>query len=288
VANVVTGEAVVLDVQAAAFPSRMAALLLDMVVQLTILAIASFVLGKAGLTGAAAAAAVTVTLVLVFVGYPTIFETLSRGKSLGKLALGLRVVADDGGPERFRQALIRALAGLFEIWSIILDPVALICSLLSSKGKRLGDIFAGTYVISERVPRRGYLPAWFAVVPPLLAPWAAQLEISGLPDAEAEAASNYLRRFSELQPAARDALGLQIAAAVAARVSPPPPAGTPPAAFLAAVLAVRRDRDMGRLAGTAPTEPPSSISGPGQPASRDAGPGPDTTAPEHGPHAPPR
>jgi uncharacterized RDD family membrane protein YckC len=288
VADVVTGDAVVIDVQAAAFPSRMAALLIDMAVQMTVFGLTLAVIGAAALSGAAAAAAVTVTTVLVLVGYPTIFETVSRGKSLGKLALGLRVVADDGGPERFRQALIRALAGLFEIWSIVLDPVALISSLLSPKGKRLGDIFAGTYVITERVQRRGYLPPWLAVVPPPLVPWAAQLELSGLPDAEAEAASNYLRRFGELQPAARDALGLQIAAAVAARISPPPPPGTPPAAFLAAVLAVRRDRDMARLAPTAASHATPDPSGPAQPANQNASQGPASPAPEHGPHAPPR
>jgi hypothetical protein len=92
------------------------------------------------------------------------------------------------------------------------------------------------------------MPAQFAIVPPPLAGWATQLELSGLPDREAEAASSYLRRYYDLQPAARDALGLQLAATVAARVSPPPPPGTPPVAFLAAVLAVRRERDQFRLA----------------------------------------
>ena len=48
--------------------------------------------------------------VLAIVGYPVIFETATRGRTLGKMALGLRVVSDDGGPERFRQALFRALA----------------------------------------------------------------------------------------------------------------------------------------------------------------------------------
>jgi uncharacterized RDD family membrane protein YckC len=289
-ADVVTGDAVVLDVQAAAFPSRMAALLIDMVVQVTLMGVTFLVIGKAApyLSGAAVAATVTVTIALALVGYPTIFETLSRGKSLGKLALGLRVVADDGGPERFRQALVRALAGLFEIWSIILDPVALISSLVSAKGKRLGDIFAGTYVITERVPGRGSLPAWFAVVPPELTGWAARLEISGLSDAEAEAASSYLRRFGELQPAARDALGLRIAGAVAARISPPPPPGTPPAAFLAAVLTVRRDRDLARLAGATGSDSRAVPEPPDQSAGRAARQEPDSHERGQGLHTPPR
>jgi uncharacterized RDD family membrane protein YckC len=259
VTDVVTGDAVVLDVSAAAFPSRMAARLLDMLVQLTALGLGFFVIFEAiGVVSAdAVLAIVTVSLVLVIVGYPTIFETLSRGKTLGKMALGLRVVADDGSAVRFRQALIRALAGIFEIWILLLAPVALITSMVSAKGKRLGDMFAGTYVIQERVPQRRNLPPEFAVVPPPLAGWSMQLELSGLSDRDAEAAGSYLRRFYDLRPAARDALGLQLAATIAAQVSPPPPPGTPPAAFLAAVLAVRRYREHARLSGQ-PTVPGAS------------------------------
>ena len=49
---------------------------------------------------------------LVFLGYPVAMETLTRGRTLGKMALGLRVVRDDGGPITFRQALVRGLVGL--------------------------------------------------------------------------------------------------------------------------------------------------------------------------------
>jgi uncharacterized RDD family membrane protein YckC len=260
VTEFVTGDAVVLDVSAAAFPSRMVARLIDMAIQVLVLIITLIVIAAAGrgLNAAAVIAILTVALVLILVGYPTIFETLSRGKTLGKMAMGLRVVAEDGGPVRFRQALIRALAGLFEIWTIALAPVALITSLGSAKGKRLGDMFAGTYVIHERVPEGRNLAPEFAGVPPFLADWAARLELSGLADQDAEAAGSYLRRFYDLRPAARDALGLQLAATVAARVSPPPPPGTPPAAYLAAVLAVRRYREQIRLA--APAATPSDFS----------------------------
>jgi uncharacterized RDD family membrane protein YckC len=247
--EVVTGEAVVLDVPCARFPSRMLAIIIDMAAQVTTFGlIIGIILGTGSHLNAASLAAVLVaTLVLVIVGYPTAFETLGRGRSLGKLALGLRVVSDDGGPERFRQALVRALASIVEIWSFTGAP-ALICSLLSAKGKRLGDLFAGTFVIQERLPRRPALPAVLAVVPPPLAGWAQALELSGLNDQTAQQAASYLRRFYELTPAARDEFGQRIAAAVAAQVTPPPPPGTPPAAFLSAVLAVRRQREMARLA----------------------------------------
>ena len=283
----VTGDAVVLDVSTAAFPSRMVARLLDMLIQTAVLVITLIVITAAGhgLNVAAIIAIVTVALVLILVGYPTIFETLSRGKTLGKMAMGLRVVSEDGGPVRFRQALIRALAGLFEIWTIVLAPVALITSIASAKGKRLGDMFAGTYVIHERVPERRNLASEFATVPPFLAGWAAQLELSGLSDQDAEAAGSYLRRFYDLRPAAREALGLQLAATVAARVSPPPPPGTPPAAYLAAVLAVRRFREQARLSARGPVVPDFAA---GSPQGLAAAPGPGPAGAGSGEHAPPR
>jgi uncharacterized RDD family membrane protein YckC len=242
-AQIVTGEAVALELPPARFPSRIVALLIDMLVQVVVLAAAIGTLfAVAGANSDYAAAAAVAISVLVIVGYPTAFETLSRGKTLGKLALGLRVVGDDGSPVRFRQALVRGLTGLLEIWS--LAPVALICSIASDRGKRVGDFFAGTYVVQERTPARQALPGYFAAVPPQLAGWAQSLEVSGLSAQTAEAAGSYLRRFGELHPVARDALGVQLATAVAAEVSPPPPVGTPPAAYLAAVLAVRRQQEL--------------------------------------------
>jgi uncharacterized RDD family membrane protein YckC len=238
--ELVSGEAVIIEVPVARFPSRMVAIFIDFLVQGALLLIVdSVILASSGhLDAASTAAIVLTTSVVVFVGYPTIFETLSRGRSLGKLALGLRVVGDDGSPERFRQALVRALAAVVEIWTLFGAP-ALICSLLSAKGKRLGDLFAGTYVIQERLRAKPTPPPQ---MPPFLAGWAASLELSALPDSVATAARSYLSRYWELTPQARDQLGQRLAADVASRVSPPPPPGTPPPDYLSAVLAERRAR----------------------------------------------
>lgn len=272
--EIVTGEAVALELPAAGFPARMAALIIDVAVQqvvLVVFTIASVALaaGNADYTAAYTVAGA----VLVIIGYPAAFETLSRGKTLGKLALGLRVVGDDGSPERFRQALVRALAAVFEIWS--LAPVALITSLVSARGRRVGDALAGTYVITERVPRRAALAPQFAAVPPPLAGWARSLQVTALSGQAAEAAASYLRRFGELSPQTRDSLGATLAAAVAAQVSPPPPPGTPPAAYLSAVLAVRRQQD---LTGARALPPPQAAGWPA-PALNPAMQGPAQQAP---------
>ena len=252
--EVVTGEAVVLDLAVARFPSRIAAQLIDILVQLPVLLFIEIVIGvKAAhhLNQASAAALYAIGLVTVTIAYPATFETLSRGKTLGKLALGLRVVGDDGGPERFRQAFIRALSASFiEIWlfpiNLVGMPVGLITSMVSAKGKRLGDLFAGTFVIQERVPRRPDLAPMFTVIPAPLLEWSAHLEVSRLSDQTAATVSSYLRRYNALRPAARAQIGAQLAATVAVHVSPPPPPGTPPEAYLAAVLTVRRQREQAR------------------------------------------
>ena len=260
-ADVITGEAVALELPVANFPSRIAALLIDMLAQIVLLSAVVTVLltSSSRVNDDYVAAAAVTAYVLVLVAYPTAFETLSRGKTLGKMALGIRVIGDDGSPVRFRQALVRALVGVFEIWTFVLAPVGLITSIISVRGKRVGDMFAGTYVVQERVPARRPLPPVFATVPPPLVGWAKSLQVSSLSDQTADVAGGYLRRFSELSPQARDALGIQLANAVAGQVSPPPPPGTPPAAYLSAVLAVRRDGDLARFAAQQPQFPRAGL-----------------------------
>ena len=260
--QIVTGEAVVLDLPCARFPARILSRIIDMAVEMVAFLIIAFLVGTGESSGtldsATGSALIIAGFVLVIVGYPVTFETLSRGRTLGKLALGLRVVADDGGPERFRHALVRALAGSVECWALFGVP-ALITSILSARGKRLGDIFAGTFVLRERAPRSappsylavpagpGMAMAGVTLIDPALRPWAASLDLSALPDALAESAGSYLSRYWQLNSGPRDALGQQLATDVAARVSPPPPPGLAPAVYLHTVLAERRNRAFARL-----------------------------------------
>jgi uncharacterized RDD family membrane protein YckC len=256
---VVTGDAVVLDVQLAQLPVRALAAIIDVTV-VSIGYIIGVMLWAATLTefdSALSGAVLIIFTVVALVGYPIAFETATRGRSLGKMALGLRVVSDDGGPERFRQALFRALAGVIEIWTFTGGP-AVICSLLSPKGKRIGDVFAGTVVISERAPRLTPPPP----MPPQLAWWAPSLQLSGLGADQAELARQFLSRAAQLDPAVRDQIAHRIAGDVIAQISPPPPPGVPPQLVLAAVLAERHRRELARLRPQAPAGPPPQWPGP--------------------------
>jgi uncharacterized RDD family membrane protein YckC len=240
-AGVVTGEAVALDVRLAHWPSRLIAKLIDTVVQYIVLAILLVALGKiAADSDSALAAAISVcVIVAVFVGYNVVLETIWRGRTLGKATLGLRVVRDDGGPVRFRHALVRGIMFPLECWG-----PALVASVVSKRGKRIGDMLAGTIVVQERVPGHTSTPVQ---MPAPLVWWAPTLDLSRFNDDLAMACRQFLGRQHELNPAARDAMGAQLVAAVQACVTPPPPPGTPGWAYLSAVLAERRRREEQRM-----------------------------------------
>jgi uncharacterized RDD family membrane protein YckC len=243
--DLVTGEAVALDLPAASVAARISSGLLDVMalgcVLLGVLFLALVAVSDAD--DALQHVAMICSLIVVFLVYPTTVETLTRGKSLGKHVLGLRVVRDDGGTVTAQQSFVRALIAIVEIYAFFGGP-ALVCCLVSSRGKRIGDYAAGTYVVRDRVALRLDEPA---PMPAALAGWAAAADVRGLPVGLALAVRQYLARLPGLDPASRQRLGEMLAERVSAYVAPAPPPGTSPWDFLAAVAATRRDRDLARL-----------------------------------------
>src|ERR1700709_276267 len=104
----VTGEAVALDVRPASFILRAAGAIIDVLVSLTLfgllLLLLSLYLGSAGADSALSRALVLSTLVFCIVVVPTVIETLMRGRSIGKLAIGAPLLCDAGGATSFRHA----------------------------------------------------------------------------------------------------------------------------------------------------------------------------------------
>lgn len=238
--EIVTGEAVSLDLRVARLGTRCLSRGIDLIVQGAALLVVEFALARAaqGLDADARRAIGLLLLACVVLGYPIVWETLGHGRTLGKLAIGLRAVAVDGGPIRFRQAVVRAVTAVIEIWALFGVP-AVITSLLTERGQRLGDLFAGTLVVFQRAPRATAPPA---LMPDALRGWAAALDVSALPDDVAMLARSYLGRLDKLDPRAREAMGARLAATVAAHVAPPAPPGTTPVDYLNAVLAERTRR----------------------------------------------
>jgi uncharacterized RDD family membrane protein YckC len=184
-------------------------------------------------------ALVIVVPVAWFVGVPALVETLTRGLSLGRLALGLRIVRDDGGPISARYALGRAVVGFFEVY-MSLGIIAIVASFMSARGKRVGDMLVGTYAMRTRGGRKSMPPI---VMPFGLTDWAHNADVRRLPDGLALTARLFLGRAAQMSPDSRYRFGTQIADQLASYVAPPPPDGTHPETFIAAVLATRRDRE---------------------------------------------
>src|SRR5262245_55830274 len=134
--ELVTGEAVVLGLRPAKVPSRALAVFIDqLVVWILFLVVSLALLAAASSLDEAAIAAISVaSFILVLGGVPIAVGTLTQGRSRGKLACGLRVVRDDGGPIRFRHALVRGAMGVVEIL-LTGGAVACIASLVSARGR---------------------------------------------------------------------------------------------------------------------------------------------------------
>ncbi len=218
---------------------------LDVVVTAALLLVVVLAAGIASVQadGALQQLAMIATIIVVFLVVPTTLETLTRGRSVGKLAFGLRTVRDDAGAISAQHAFVRALVGVVEIYAFGGVP-AFFAALANGRGKRLGDFAAGTYVVRERF--RLALPAP-VMMPPGLETWARSADMRSLPTGLALAVRQYLARLPTLDPRSRDDLGRRLAERVQAHVAPPPPPGTDAAAFLAAVVASRRERDQARL-----------------------------------------
>ena len=231
-ARMVTPEAVALEFRTANLGSRILAYLIDMVVVVAgILAglFAVALLGQASDVVVPDWVALTIVLVLLpawWLGYFIAFETLWRGRTLGKAALGLRVVTKEGAPVRFRHAAIRGLLGLVD-FLVLGGFLAVVFILFTRDNQRLGDLVAGTLVLRERSALAAPAPVSFTP-PPGLEHYTATLDPSGVGNEEYQAVRTLLLRAPSLSPGPRSALALQLANPLAARLRPPPPAGVAP------------------------------------------------------------
>lgn len=245
--EVLTGEAVALDVQPLGFFLRAVGGLIDLVLAAVLLLTFLFASSALVANGAIPAAAGQMLFIVVFaivaIVVPTTVETLTRGRSLGKLAVGGRIVRSDGGAIGFRHAAIRALAGVLEVY-LTLGSVALLVGAFTPRAQRLGDLLAGTYAVRSRVPAEAALRVF---VPPYLQAWAAAADIGRIPDATARRAAQFIRQAGRMAPLSRAGMAQAIAGELSAHVAPPPPPGTGPDDYLAAVVAERRNREFTRL-----------------------------------------
>ncbi|MCH6160611.1 RDD family protein [Streptomyces marispadix] len=247
--ELVTGDAVVLGLRPARLPTRALAVFIDLVLAWAVyLAVSLALLTAVASLDEAAVAAVQVALfLLVLVGVPVAVETLSRGRSVGKVLCGLRVLREDGGPVRFRHALVRGAIGVIEI-QVFFGVVACAASLVSARGRRLGDVFAGTLVVRERVPEPSGAPA--PPPPAWLAGSFGELDLSRVPAGLWLAVRQYLLRAGQLDEVVSRSMAERLASDLVSCTGVPAPYGVPAATYLAGIVAERQAREAQRTFGT--------------------------------------
>jgi len=240
--ELITGEAVALDLRPASFVIRAAGAIIDWLVYFGSYLLVFFfaippVVAALGLNSAVMNAVSITILVLFIVVAPMVVETLSHGKSLGRLALGVRIVRDDGGAIGFRHAFIRSLVGVLDTY-MTFGGFAAITALLTARSKRLGDLLAGTFSQYERFSTT---PRPFYAVPAELEQWALTADVGRMPDRLIRRIAQFLAQAGHLTWDSRDRIARELAHEAAPYVSPLPSARAE--LFLAAISALRRDRE---------------------------------------------
>lgn len=243
--EMLSGEAVVIDVQPVGFLLRALGALIDMMLGFGVFALWLFLriwLLDAGVLDEATDRIATVSAIVVsFVVLPLTVEVALKGRSLGKLAIGGRIVRVDGGAAGFRHAFIRTLVGVLEIY-LTVGGIAVITGAVTARSQRLGDLVAGTYSQRVRTPK---LMSHAPVLPPGLAAWAQVADVARLPDRLARRISQFLQSAPRMVPAARARVAHDLLTEAAPHVSPLPPAS--PEEALAGITVLRRERELRAL-----------------------------------------
>lgn len=241
--HTITGEAVVLNLRAANFMPRLGAALLDAIVYLIVWGFLLYCLAEFtsvfAMDVAATEAVMLLAMILLMFIAPLLVEGFSHGRSLGKLAFGLRVVRDDGGTIRWRHAFTRCLTGVFELW-MTFGSIAILSSLFNKHSKRLGDMMAGSYVIISRAPR---LPSPMPDVPANMQQWAQVADVGRIPAGLASQTNSLIRNSATMHPNALAMLSHSVYVRLLEYVTPGPPAGVDQMSFMVGVMAERRNRD---------------------------------------------
>lgn len=242
VMTVSSAEGIDLDLTLAGIGSRGAALGIDLACQLALMipiGLIAAAFGDAGLAFFAVAG------FLVMVGYPIVAEGLTRGRTIGKAAMGLRVVTVDGGSIGFLAAATRGIVRLVDMLPGVF-VVGVVAILATRRSQRLGDLTAGTVVVhaktaaAHRKAEGRAADAGFHLSP-VLSPEAAGWDVSAVDADEVAMVRSFLGRRDQLDPGTRADLAQTLAFQLMPKVSGVPLEGGPEH-FLERVVSAKTSR----------------------------------------------
>src|SRR5690348_15344953 len=201
--------------------SRFLARMLDTVIQFLIIIALAF--GIAAFEGSGIALAIGLVLIfLVVFAYDVAFEVLNNGRTIGKVAAGIRVVGESGEPVRFLASAIRNIVRIVDFLPVFY-LVGTISIVSTQHDQRLGDLAAGTVVVRDRFPGLAQLPAPITVTPAAVATW----DVSAIRPDEVQAIRQFLDRRLSLRWPARSYFAVDLSNRVAPRVVGVPPNAHP-------------------------------------------------------------
>lgn len=239
-----SAEGIDLDLRLADIGSRGGALGLDLIVQTLAVLVVGWIAAGFGAIGAAWFAVIGF---LVLIGYPIVAEAFFGGQTLGKRALGIHVVMDDGSPVRFMAAAMRGLVRLVDLLPGV-GLVGAISILASARSQRLGDLVAGTLVVHDstaRSRRRQFEKVGVAdlglSMPPVLSPEQAGWDVSGVDPDDLVVVRSFLVRRNQIEPHHRAELADRLARQLMPKVAGVPLDGGPEV-FLERIVAARSGR----------------------------------------------
>lgn len=146
-----TTQNVHIDFVTASAGERILAYIIDMIIKIAYLFIAFQILKAIGLFNSGfddmLLNAFLILMALPFIFYSLIFETWMNGQTIGKRLLKIKVIKIDGFQASFPDHMMRWLFRVVDLL-ILNGIIALLFVIINNRGQRLGDIVAGTTVIS--------------------------------------------------------------------------------------------------------------------------------------------
>jgi uncharacterized RDD family membrane protein YckC len=219
VTDIDTPERVRLSCRLAGPAQRAAAYVLDLLLRIAIVMAVGVAAMGAGVGGEDLSGVGTgLLLVAIFLtewGYYVFCELLMNGQSIGKRAFGLRVVKTDGLPIGLGESVLRNLLRAADFLPTF-HVVGALAMSLDPRFRRLGDMVAGTLVISEQTEL-----VQSAIV---LRPAPTADELRALPSRislsadELDAVEQFIRRSPALSPSRAEELAELVAPLFAERL----------------------------------------------------------------------
>lgn len=174
-------------------------------------------------------AIILIVMFLVFWGYYILFELLWNGQSLGKRAVGLRVVHTGGRPISFIGSAIRNLVRVVDFLPTMYG-VGVVSMFIDARSRRLGDLAAGTLVIKEErvvtleslTENQSNAHYLMSLKPGEPIPTLELQHVDQLKMAEFELIHDFLTRRTRLSSSSRARLARQLAQMVYERLQLPP------------------------------------------------------------------